>query len=132
VGQLRRRFRNLLRCGLARSLRHIADVGLAAVADRRVLHCDRLLSACWLAFNPRQRAMAARVPLEWLSRRGVRGLPRQSQLSVRATLLMTKRKPTSIGEILIEEFMKPLALTQGDLAEAMGVPRKHGRRQPLR
>jgi addiction module HigA family antidote len=38
---------------------------------------------------------------------------------------MTKRKPASIGEILVEEFMKPLALTQGDLAEAMGVPRKH-------
>ncbi|MGA7455057.1 MAG: addiction module antidote protein, HigA family, partial [Rhodoplanes sp.] len=28
-------------------------------------------------------------------------------------MLMTKRKPTSIGEILVEEFMKPLALTQG-------------------
>ena len=40
-------------------------------------------------------------------------------------MLMTKRKPASIGEILVEEFMKPLALTQGDLAEAMGVPRKH-------
>jgi addiction module HigA family antidote len=27
--------------------------------------------------------------------------------------------------ILIEEFLDPLALSQGDLAEAMGVPRKH-------
>ncbi len=40
-------------------------------------------------------------------------------------MLMTKRKPASVGEILVEEFMEPLALTQGDLAQAMGVPRKH-------
>ena len=37
---------------------------------------------------------------------------------------MTKRKPASVGEILIDEFIEPLGLTQGDLAEAMGVPRK--------
>ena len=40
-------------------------------------------------------------------------------------MLMTKRKPASVGEILTEEFMQPLALTQGALAEAMGVQRKH-------
>ena len=40
-------------------------------------------------------------------------------------MLMTKRKPATVGEILIEEFMEPLALTQGALAEAMGVQRKH-------
>ena len=40
-------------------------------------------------------------------------------------MLMTKRKPASVGEILVDEFMDPLDLTQGDLAEAMGVPRKH-------
>ncbi|WP_366656127.1 HigA family addiction module antitoxin [Fodinicurvata sp. EGI_FJ10296] len=40
-------------------------------------------------------------------------------------MLMTERKPTSVGEILIEEFMLPLGLTQAALAEAMGVPRKH-------
>jgi addiction module HigA family antidote len=39
--------------------------------------------------------------------------------------LTTKRKPVSVGEILIEEFMQPLGLTQGALAEAMGVQRKH-------
>jgi addiction module HigA family antidote len=33
-------------------------------------------------------------------------------------MLMTKRKPATIGEILVEEFMKPLGLTQG-------VQRKH-------
>ncbi len=38
---------------------------------------------------------------------------------------MTKRKPTTVGEMLIEEFMEPLGLTQGALAEAMGVQRKH-------
>jgi addiction module HigA family antidote len=40
-------------------------------------------------------------------------------------MLTTKRKPASVGEILIEEFMKPMGLTQGTLAEAMGVQRKH-------
>ena len=40
-------------------------------------------------------------------------------------MLMTKRKPASVGEILVDEFIEPLGLTQGDLAEAMGVPRKH-------
>jgi addiction module HigA family antidote len=40
-------------------------------------------------------------------------------------VLTTKRKPASVGEILIEEFMAPMGLTQGALAEAMGVQRKH-------
>jgi antitoxin HigA-1 len=40
-------------------------------------------------------------------------------------MLMTKRKPAPIGEILTEGFMRPLGLTQGALADAMGVPRKH-------
>src|SRR6204780_3775788 len=40
-------------------------------------------------------------------------------------MLATKRKPASVGEILIEEFMEPLRLTQGALAAAMGVQRKH-------
>ena len=40
-------------------------------------------------------------------------------------MLMTKRKPATAGEILLEEFMQPLGLTQVALAEAMGVQRKH-------
>jgi antitoxin HigA-1 len=40
-------------------------------------------------------------------------------------MLMTKRKPASVGEILVDEFIEPLDLTQSRLAEAMGVPRKH-------
>jgi addiction module HigA family antidote len=40
-------------------------------------------------------------------------------------MLMTKRKPVSVGEILTEEFMQPMGLTQTALAEAMGVQRKH-------
>jgi antitoxin HigA-1 len=40
-------------------------------------------------------------------------------------MLTTKRKPASVGEMLIEEFMQPLGLTQGALAEAMGAQRKH-------
>ena len=38
-------------------------------------------------------------------------------------MLMTERKPASVGEILVEEFMRPLGLAQGELAKAMGVPR---------
>ncbi|MBX3493384.1 MAG: HigA family addiction module antidote protein [Parvibaculum sp.] len=38
---------------------------------------------------------------------------------------MTKRKPVGVGEMLVEEFMAPLGLTQSSLAEKMGVPRKH-------
>ncbi len=37
----------------------------------------------------------------------------------------TVRKPASVGEILVEEFLRPLNLTQAQLAEAMGVQRKH-------
>ena len=40
-------------------------------------------------------------------------------------MLMTKRKPATVGEILVEEFMQPLGLTQAALADAMGVQRKH-------
>jgi antitoxin HigA-1 len=40
-------------------------------------------------------------------------------------MLMTKRKPVTVGEILVQEFMEPMGLTQGVLAEAMGVSRKH-------
>lgn len=40
-------------------------------------------------------------------------------------MLMTTRRPVSVGEILTQEFMEPMGLTQGALAEAMGVQRKH-------
>ena len=40
-------------------------------------------------------------------------------------MVTTKRKPATVGEILVEEFMRPIGLTQAALAEAMGVPRKH-------
>jgi addiction module HigA family antidote len=40
-------------------------------------------------------------------------------------MVMTKRKPASVGEILAQEFMAPMKLTQGALAAAMGVQRKH-------
>lgn len=39
-------------------------------------------------------------------------------------MLNTERKPVSVGEMLVEEFLNPLGLTQGRLAQAMGVPRK--------
>jgi len=40
-------------------------------------------------------------------------------------MLMTKRKPATVGEILVEEFMRPMGLTQQALAVAMGVQGKH-------
>jgi addiction module HigA family antidote len=40
-------------------------------------------------------------------------------------MLLTARKPATVGTILTEEFMQPLGLTQAALAEAMGVQRKH-------
>src|SRR6202051_1192003 len=38
---------------------------------------------------------------------------------------MTKRKPAGVGKIRLQEFREPMGLTQGALAEAMGVQRKH-------
>jgi antitoxin HigA-1 len=40
-------------------------------------------------------------------------------------MLITKRKPESVGTILNEEFMAPMGLTQKALATATGLPRKH-------
>jgi len=34
----------------------------------------------------------------------------------------TNRAPTHPGEMLIEEFLKPLGITQRELSEAIGVP----------
>jgi addiction module HigA family antidote len=39
--------------------------------------------------------------------------------------MLTTHKPASVGEILTTEFLGPMGLTQGQLAKAMGVPRKH-------
>lgn len=38
---------------------------------------------------------------------------------------MTKRKPATVGELLVEEFMIPMGLTQTELSEKTGLPRKH-------
>ena len=40
-------------------------------------------------------------------------------------MILTVRKPASVGEILTEEFLEPFGLTQGRLANALGVQRKH-------
>ena len=40
-------------------------------------------------------------------------------------MLMTTRNPVTVGEILTEEFLEPMGLTQGALADAMGVARGH-------
>lgn len=38
--------------------------------------------------------------------------------------MITNRKPVSVGEMLTAEFLEPHGLTQGELAAAMGVPRR--------
>jgi hypothetical protein len=38
-------------------------------------------------------------------------------------MLIAKRKPATSGEILVEEFMKPIGLTQGALADARCEPK---------
>lgn len=40
-------------------------------------------------------------------------------------MIVTTRKSVSVGEMLREEFMEPLGLRQGQLAEAMGVQCRH-------
>ncbi len=39
-------------------------------------------------------------------------------------MIITKHKPVSIGEIITQEYLKPLKITQGQLASAMGVSRR--------
>jgi addiction module HigA family antidote len=40
-------------------------------------------------------------------------------------MLITRRRPVSVGEMLVAEFLEPLGITQTDLAEKTGLPRKH-------
>ena len=39
-------------------------------------------------------------------------------------MILTKRQPVSVGEMITEEFMAPLGISQGRLASAMGVSRR--------
>ena len=39
-------------------------------------------------------------------------------------MILTKRQPVSVGEMILEEFMAPLGITQGQVASAMGVSRR--------
>ena len=40
-------------------------------------------------------------------------------------MVFTKRKPDSVGTILVEEFLEPMNISQTQLAEVSGLPRKH-------
>ncbi len=40
-------------------------------------------------------------------------------------MISTKRKPATVGELLVEEFMEPMGITQTELSEKSGLPRKH-------
>jgi hypothetical protein len=66
------------------------------------------------SLDPHQQSLAAGLPVE--------RQPRQGRMHL---MLTTKRKPDSLGEILVEEFMQATALTQAALAEAMGVQSNH-------
>ena len=39
-------------------------------------------------------------------------------------MITTKRRPVSVGEIITEEYLEPLKITQGQLAKAMRVSRR--------
>jgi addiction module HigA family antidote len=39
-------------------------------------------------------------------------------------MIITKRQPVSVGEMITEEFLLPLGITQGQLASAMNVSRR--------
>lgn len=39
-------------------------------------------------------------------------------------MILTKRQPVSVGEMITEEFLEPLRITQSQLAKAMGVSRR--------
>jgi plasmid maintenance system antidote protein VapI len=39
-------------------------------------------------------------------------------------MLLTKKKPVSAGTLLVEEFLEPLGLTQTELVELSGLPRR--------
>lgn len=39
-------------------------------------------------------------------------------------MIITKRKPISVGEMIVEEFLEPMGITQVQLAKAMGVSRR--------
>ena len=40
-------------------------------------------------------------------------------------MLYTEKQPVNVGEILVEEFLEPMNLTQVQLAQMTGLPRKH-------
>jgi addiction module HigA family antidote len=40
-------------------------------------------------------------------------------------MILTRRKPVTVGEMLSSEFMEPLNITQTELAVQSGLPRKH-------
>jgi addiction module HigA family antidote len=57
------------------------------------------------------------------------GTAKESQVLITkrkpATVREMKRKPATVREILNAEFIAPLALSQGAVADAMGAARKH-------
>ena len=61
-----------------------------------------------------------RLIFQWVGAKGeATNIYHGSQLSMRQAMLMTKRKPATVTEILVEEFMAPMGLTQAGLAERM-------------
>jgi addiction module HigA family antidote len=40
-------------------------------------------------------------------------------------VISTKRKPATVGELIVEEFLEPMGITQTELSAKTGLPRKH-------
>ena len=68
--------------------------------------------------HPHQRPVAHLLRLA----QGQCGECRDRRLSLTKVLYMKKLKNVHPGEVLLEEFLKPLGLSQTRLAQAMGVP----------
>src|SRR6185312_11060388 len=97
--------------------------GLAGTTQQSLREAARQSGG--VPLDPCQQSVAADLSVGRQPRRGRRRLSRRPQLQMRRTMQTTKRKPATVGEILVEEFMQPMGLTQAALAEAMGVQRKH-------
>src|SRR5450432_950395 len=59
----------------------------------------------------------------WPPRRGNRRLPLRTSIVAKKLVIVTSLPPLHPGEVLREEFLKPMGLTPYAVAKACGVPR---------
>src|SRR5215467_2020963 len=67
--------------------------------------------------------MAGVLPVDRIGggRRGDRGLSLKEMTAMAQVRIPSDRSPTPPGEMLLEEFIKPLGMTQAELADRIGV-----------